>query len=248
MTLTPLQALATDKFVQTTATGGLGTLTDTDIDAFELEASRRILLNLRELLFGQPMLDLIRDQVDASTRRYQDAVAASGGEYQVGQIILGVKGISAKELFPWIAANIGAAMAAGDDDERKRTLSSSFVFPMHPEHYAMAPGGVGVIETMGGAPTLTYVGHFPDGAMPEFVAELIDPSYEFVNAGRGVLSVGGEQSYVLQQFKDTTDGLEANLRIWYPTASPASAIEEHLKHYAVEFRNAIRMAAAQLKS
>ena len=51
-------------------------------------------------------------------------------------------------------------------------------------------------------------------------------------------------TYVLQQFKDTDDGMEANLRIWYPAACPPIYLEEHAEHYAVEFRNGLRMAAA----
>lgn len=120
---------------------------------------------------------------------------------------------------------------------------------MHPEHYTLPAEGVGVVETMGGFPTLTRVSVLPKDETPDFISELVDPSYEFVNAGQGVLDDGTTiQSYVLQQFKDTDTGLEANLRIWYPAAAPASDIEEHLRHYTVEFRNGCRLAAAQLES
>jgi hypothetical protein len=51
-------------------------------------------------------------------------------------------------------------------------------------------------------------------------------------------------TYVLQQFKDIEDGMEANLRIWCPAACPPIYLEEHAEHYAVEFRNGCRMAAA----
>ncbi|MDX7489074.1 MULTISPECIES: hypothetical protein [Gammaproteobacteria] len=34
-----------------------------------MKAARRILLNLKTLLHGQPMFDLIRDQIEASGRR-----------------------------------------------------------------------------------------------------------------------------------------------------------------------------------
>ena len=73
----------------------------------------------------------------------------------------------------------------------------------------------------------------------------MDPSYDVSTVGRGLLDDDETvQSYVVQQFKDTDDGMVADLWIFYPQAAPASDVEEHLRHYAVEFRNGARLAAA----
>jgi hypothetical protein len=53
-------------------------------------------------------------------------------------------------------------------------------------------------------------------------------------------------TYVLQQFKDTDAGMEANMRIWYPAGCPPIYLEEHAEHYTIEFRNGCRLAAATL--
>ena len=51
-------------------------------------------------------------------------------------------------------------------------------------------------------------------------------------------------NYVLQQYKDTDDGMIADLRIWYPSAGASYYLKVHAEHYAVEFHNGIKMAAA----
>lgn len=131
--------------------------------------------------------------------------------------------------------------AAGTPQQR-RDAALGMAFPCHPEHYALPPY-VGVVETMGGIPTRSRVKVIDDA--PEFVSRFVDESYPLRVTGAGELDDGAIFTYVLQQFKDTDTGMEANLRIWYPAACPPAYIEEHAQHYAVEFRNGCRFAAAQ---
>ncbi|MCQ9389583.1 hypothetical protein NQ038_13135 [Brevibacterium sp. 50QC2O2] len=64
--------------------------------------------------------------------------------------------------------------------------------------------------------------------------------------GAATLEDGSVFTYVLQEYKDTDEGMNVSLRIWYPAAAPAAYTEEHAYHYAVEFRNGARLAAARL--
>lgn len=84
MNLPVHEILATNQDIQVRAATDIGDADDATIDGWELAASRRALGNLRTLLNGRPMLDLIADQVDASTSRYRRyasnprAVSAAG--------------------------------------------------------------------------------------------------------------------------------------------------------------------------
>lgn len=225
------------------ASTDLWSVDDAGIDEFELEASRRILANLRTLLYGQPMNDLIAAQVEQAQHTFKAWIDASAGEWAGGQVRLRIEGLTTRELFESIMKTLGAGLAEG---EARRTASIEGVFPAHPEHYGLAATGAGGVETMGGMPTLTYPAYVDETDVPDFIRELIDPGYQLSKVGRGLLADGSVQSYVLQQFRDTDTGIEASLHIWYPAACPDSVVQEHLQHYAVEFRNGCRLAAAAL--
>ena len=236
------EVLSTNQGVQVRATSDVGSADDATIDGWELAASRRALGNLRTLLNGKPMLDLIADQVDESTARYRRYAEESGGRFRGGYVLLTLTGITVKELFTMVSRLM---KDAGGTDEARKAASLGFLFPSHPEHYTLAPDSTGVIETMGGSPTLTHVSMIDPEDAPEDIRSHLDPSYDVSTVGRGLLNDDETvQSYVVQQFKDTDDGMVADLWIFYPQAAPASDIEEHLRHYAVEFRNGARLAAA----
>jgi hypothetical protein len=211
---------------------------DQRIDEWELEAAKRALANLRELLYRLPMLHLIGGQIEESDAKIKQYVAASNGQFSQTQVILSVKGLKADDLFSTLRA---ALVVNGGTDEQVRQASIDLLFPMHPEHYVVPIGG-GVVETMGGLPTQTHP--TPVQEAPDFVTQCVDTSYPIRLMGAGPLQDGTPFTYVLQQFKDTNDGMEANLRIWYPAACPPIYLEDHAKHYAVEFRNGCRMVAA----
>ena len=242
MNLPVHEILATNQDVQVRAATDIGDADDATIDGWELAASRRALGNLRTLLNGRPMLDLIADQVDASTSRYRRYASESEGRFRGGHVLLTLTGITVKELFSMVSRLM---KDAGGTAEAREAASLEFLFPSHPEHYGLAAGSVGVVETMGGSPTLTHVSVIDPEEAPEDVRSHMDPSYDVSTVGRGLLDDDETvQSYVVQQFKDTDDGMVADLWIFYPQAAPASDVEEHLRHYAVEFRNGARLAAA----
>ena len=127
------------------------TVGDQGIDEWELKASRRILRNLRTLLAGEQMLDLIKDQVEESDRQLKQYLAESDGEYTGTQVKLAIKGLSIAQFMPTLQEIMGGVAS---DDEKTRREALDMAFTAHPEHYAMVPGTPpAVIETMGGLPT-----------------------------------------------------------------------------------------------
>jgi hypothetical protein len=239
MTNPESQAASADQGIRVVADTPHGQADDQRIDAWELKAAKRALANLRELLYGQPMRDLLREQIEESDRRLKRYLADSHGEFAMTQVILRATGLKSADFF----ATVRAALAAVDGaPEQVQEYVIRNVFPMHPEHYTLPPYR-GVVETMGGIPTRSRV--IPTQDVPAFITQLIDESYPTRLTGAAELDDGTLFTYVLQQLKDTDDGMEANLRIWYPAACPPIYLEEHAEHYAVEFRNGLRMAAAQ---
>lgn len=246
MTTTPTQAISDTTLTAVTATTPATTVDDTGIDEWELAASRRILANLRTLLAGQPMLELIDDQVVESDRQLKSYVEQSNGEFTGTQVLLQIVGLHVQQLMPAIREIMGGAASP---DPAVRDAALSMAFAAHPEHYAMAPAGrPGVIETMGGLPTRSFPAFVQPDEAPSFVSDLIDSSYDLSTVGAADLADGTIFTYVLQEYRDTADGMEASLRIWYPAACPPAYVEEHAQHYAVEFRNGARLAAAALRN
>jgi len=244
MSFNGLAAVSDPENSRVTAVTNEWSVDDAGIDQFELEASRRILANLRTELYGQPMWDLLGHQIDAAEKQFQQWYADSNGEYRGGEVKLVLHGLSSDQLFGAFAQILGPAMAEG---EERRQGSIGGVFPAHPEHYGLSIDGPGGVETMGGMPTLTFPAYVGDDEIPDFIRPHIDSSYTISRVGRGLLRDGSVQSYVLQQLKDAGDNVEVSLFIWYPAACPDFVVKEHLQHYAVEFRNGARMAAAMIR-
>ena len=243
MTSNGYRALLSDHGVSASYRTIHGPADDTRVDEWELKASRRALANLRELLYRQPMFDLLKDQLAEAERLHRSYLAESNGEWAETEVRLHATGMTTEEFVPGIMAIL--ANTAGTEEDR-RSMAFAMSFPLHPEHYAVPPFA-GVAETMGGIPTLTRVAR--DENPPEFVLARMDESYSLRAPGKGELEDGTPHSYVLQQFRDIDSGaragIEASLRIWYPAACPPVYLEEHAEHYAVESRNLLRLVAAQ---
>jgi hypothetical protein len=84
----------------------------------------------------------------------------------------------------------------------------------------------------------------------EFPSEFPDRDREpgaVVLAGRGRLENGAVVARALVQLKPTPDGDGFTLRVtsMFPAALPEVAFHTHVRHHAVEFRNAFRMAMAE---
>lgn len=225
-----------------------GLADDALLDKWELQASRRALANLRTLLYGQPMLDLLKDQLDAHDEEFRGYVAASNDEWTECHVVLKADGITLDEALPIIAqsmAAMGASGATGFDE--KRDAVESVIFPIHPEHYSVLEE-VGGVETMGGTPFRTRLYRSTPEEAPEFLRSKMDSSYDLSNVGRSTLVDGTPHTWVMQQFKDTDTGVEFDLHVWYPKACPPEYVEEHGQHFPIEVRGLLRIAAAKINA
>lgn len=71
-------------------------VTNDQIDSWELKSSRRALLNLKTLLYGQPMLDLLQEQIHDADVFFKKLVVESHGQYKESRIDLKAKGFKSK--------------------------------------------------------------------------------------------------------------------------------------------------------
>ncbi|CAO3657456.1 unnamed protein product [Mucor hiemalis] len=205
------------------------------VDSWELKASRRALQNLKTLLAGQPMLDLIKDQIEESDIYYKDIIERSNGEYRESRIDLQAKGISMAEFMKWWKVWM---MELQQPDLKQKVFLDTMV-PAHPEHYALPPNSGGIVETIGEHIARVHI--VPCINPPDFVKAYGDPSYLHLPA-IGTLSDGSILFYILQEIRDSDEGCDFRLRLLFPSAAPDVFFVEHAEHLAVEFRSFINTA------
>ncbi|WP_137628144.1 hypothetical protein [Lactiplantibacillus daowaiensis] len=210
---------------------------DEQIDLWELTAANRAVTNLRKLLYEDKMLALLKNELAESFTLNKKYADTSDNDFNYGQLILQIEGITSEILIESVTKLMNAVKGSTN---QARDMMFEQTFVVHPEHYAL---GGGNIETMGGHPVLTKPMPTPINMMPKFIRQFVDDTqYAIVTAGSGPLQDDTPFTYVLQQYKNTDNGMEANLMIWYPANCPDNYVEEHIEHYAVEFRNGCRMA------
>ena len=88
-----------------------------DIDSWELKASRRALKNLKTLLAGQPMLDLLAPRIAEADAYYKEIITKSNGEYKESRIDLKAKGLKVAHFMGWWKGMDGRAIEPGDKAE-----------------------------------------------------------------------------------------------------------------------------------
>jgi len=210
------------------------TVGDHDIDAWELKASRRALRNLKTLLAGQSMLDLLAKQIEEADAYFKTIIAKSNGEYKESRIDLSVKGVTAAQFLGWF----GQWMKDLSIPEQRQNLFLNTMVPAHPEHYALPPYP-GIVETIGGHVARIHIR--VDLKIPEFVTAYADPSYKQMPA-TGCLEDGSVLFYILQEVRDSEDGCEFRLRLLFPVAAPQIFFDEHAEHLAIEYRSFVTAA------
>jgi len=205
------------------------------IDNWELRASRRALKNLKTLLAGQAMLDLLKPAIEEADIYYKDIIDRSNGEYNDSRIDLKANGLKVAHFMDWWKE----WMADLQDSETKQKTFLETMVPAHPEHYALPPYPSGIVETIG--EHIARVQIKPIFDPPAFVRAYGDPSYQPLSA-IGTLDDGSVLFYILQELRDCEDGSEFRLRLLFPAAAPQVFFDEHAEHLAVEFRSFITSA------
>lgn len=210
-------------------------VTTSDIDSWELKASRRALKNLKTLLSNQAMLSLLAPAIEEADIYYKDIINKSNGEYKESRIDLKARGLKVADFMDWWKE----WMADLQDSEIKQKIFLETMVPAHPEHYALPPYPSGVVETIG--EHIARVQIKPIFDPPAFVRAYGDPSYQPLSA-IGTLNGGGILFYILQELRDCGEGSEFHLRLLFPAAAPQVFFDEHAEHLAVEFRSFVTAA------
>ncbi|GAB7352926.1 hypothetical protein MBLNU459_g3508t1 [Dothideomycetes sp. NU459] len=204
---------------------------DRDVDLWELRASRRALGNLKTLLYGTPMLDLVKVQCGQGDVWFKSLLAASNGRWCECRTNMHVVGVGVRDIMD--ARNRLSAM-----DERDRTLRT--LLPAHPEHYAksVGEGQEGVIEVIG--EHMMSLRMVVTDDVPDFVRAYADPAYPFKKPTVVKLQDGTTAYYILHEFREVEDGCSLRLRVVFPAAAPEIMFSEHAEHMAIEFRFGIK--------
>lgn len=208
-----------------------GETTDSTIDRFELSSARRALALLKDKLGREQLLHLLSDEIAAGDAFLRDHLARSDGQETTGTTTLRAHGTSAAEFTRWL----GRAFA------REEIMLAG-----HPEHYSIhaEPGSdVNIVETLGDQVCSFF--------MRPYVASVIvdeaPPSDK--PAGRRshmLLADGTVVGSITNAFDEEQDGFTARLTVTLPATCAPDVIEQHLEHFAVEFRTWILAAAAEL--
>jgi hypothetical protein len=197
---------------------------DLDIDGFELASARRALALLKRNLGHERILDLLADEIADGDAFLRDGVQRSAGDELQGTTTLRAEGIGAAAFGAWLGRSFGR---------------EDVMLAAHPEHYVVLDGPrPHIVETL-------------DEHVCSFFMGGWDASVEQDPAARRsalVLADGTVAGWVSTRFDDLSGdapGFLAHLSVGLPAACGQGAIDQHLQHFAVEFRNWILRAAAE---
>ncbi|MCJ1401590.1 hypothetical protein MMC11_004806 [Xylographa trunciseda] len=204
---------------------------DRDVDFWELRASRRALANLKTLLYGTPMLDLVKAQCEQGDVYFKSLLAASQDRWHECRADMHVHGVGVRDVMDARKK----LLAMNERDRALRTL-----LPAHPEHYAKpaCEGQEGVIEVIG--EHMMSLRMVVTDDVPDFVHAYADPAYPFKKPTVVKLQDGTTAYYILHEFRDVEDGCKLRLRVVFPAAAPEIMFSEHAEHMAVEFRFGVK--------
>lgn len=205
-------------------------LSASEIDAWELKAARRSLQNLKTLLEGEPMLNLLAKQIREGDTYFKGLVSKSNGQFKESRIDFSVKGISSSQFLEWFKV-----VDAKETPDGIRRFYLNIMAPAHPEHYALGPYPIGIVETIGQHVCRVRIDNTVE--VPQFVRDYGDPTYDKKLPVTCYLDDGTVFFYGFQELHDTEAGCDFKIRIIFPAASPQILFDEHTEHLAIEFRS-----------
>lgn len=207
--------------------------TDATIDGYELFSARRALELLKRKLGRQRLLKLLADEIAAGDAFLRGHLERSSGEEASGTTTLRARGITAAQFGAWL----GAAFARED-----------VMLAGHPEHYAIhtEPGQlVNIVETLDDQVCSFFMRPWDDSVI---VDQELPPAASRPAGRRShmLLADGTVVGSIANAFEDEADGFTARLSVTFPASCAPQVIEQHLEHFAVEFRTWILRAASEL--
>lgn len=207
-----------------------------ELQDFETAFARRALMLMRRLLGDKGITDLLRGEIDASEKYWQQMSDDSKGKWTPARVALSSRGITSKDFMTWFIPRDG--------------IISPEKVAAHPEHWSVyvdkEAHGLSTLETLGDR--VTHFNLVDDGTASDFVEEM--STHPTKQTGKGYTESGVHMLEVYHQFKDHEDGkgFDVDLAVYFPAACEKDLIETHRRHLLVEFSNWFQDAYTGLKS
>jgi hypothetical protein len=208
-----------------------GDNSDSTIDGYELFGARRALALLKDKLGRDRILDLLADEIAGGDAFLHDHVDRSHGEEATGTTTLRAHGITAGEFTGWLARAFARedVMLAGN-----------------PEHYSIhaEPGqNVNIVETLHDQVCSFFMRPYDASIVLDQELPAGKPAER---RSHMLLADGTVVGSIANAFDEEDDGFSVRLSVTLPATCAPEVIEQHLEHFAVEFRTWILRAAIEL--
>ena len=204
--------------------------TDRTIDGFELFSARRALELLKRKLGRERLLDLLPEEIAAGDAFLRDHVAPSAGRRRPARPRC-ARTASPQPQFGAGSAPPSPARTSCSPGTRSTTRST--------------PTGrrVNIVETLGEHVCSFFMREWDDSATG--TDALAATGGSAARRSHMVLEDGTVVGSIANTFVEEPDGFTARLSVTLPVTCGPPVIEQHLEHFAVEFRNWILGAAAE---
>ncbi|MCJ1431956.1 hypothetical protein MMC27_001312 [Xylographa pallens] len=159
----------------------------------------------------------------------------SNRQFKESRVDLSTKGVKASHFLECFK-NVDSK----DTPEQCQRFFLDIMAPAHPEHYALGPYPIGIVETIGQHMCRVRVDNKVE--VPEWVKEYGDSTFPTKLLVAGYLDDGTIFFYGYQEIRDVEDGCDFRFRIIFPAASPQILFDEHTEHLAIEFQHWIAAA------
>lgn len=210
-----------------------GDNTDAAIDGFELFSARRALALLKEKLGRQSILDLLHEDISAGNAFLRAHLERSAGAKATGTTVLHAQGITAAAFTGWLARGFARedVMLAG-----------------HPEHYSIhaEPGkGANIVETLGEYVCSFFMREWDDSIVADQNLSATSNAKSNSRQSLMLLEDGTVVGSISSVFDEAPGGFTATLSVTLPATCAPDVIQQHLEHFAVEFRTWILRSIAE---
>lgn len=180
------------------------------------------------------LLELLQQEIAAGDAFLRDHLARSDGREATGTTVLRAHGISAGEFGGWLARAFARedVMLAG-----------------HPEHYSIhtEPGStVNIVETLGDQVCSFFMQEWDEAVVADQQRSAALAGGAPTRRSRMALADGTVVGSIANTFSDEDGGFTAQLSVTLPATCHPDVVEQHLEHFAVEFRTWILAAATEL--
>jgi hypothetical protein len=207
------------------------------LEHYELTASRRELLRLKDRLGDKGILQLLQSDINSSTTDWHTILSNSTDNpipaTATVQAFVSPRVMNASIFLSWFGANTS--------DPHKDTGAN-------PQHYMETPTTINnitsirIVESWGDLVNDYTMPNYGPGTKQPYMAALADFPFQFV--GQATLKDGTVVANVHNSFRDLSwaDGIETVLTVWLPDGTPELIVQDVQWHQALEFTNWFKFA------